>query len=102
MKKANKDPNPTCRNKPTSINGLKFASINISSIRGKQLELVAFPTATNPSAVAIQKKKKMTKQSPLRNSSRNRVHTMFIERIRNLHGGSVTLLINKELSHMPL
>ena len=42
VKKENKYLNPPCSNKPTSINGLKFASININSIRGKKLELVAF------------------------------------------------------------
>ena len=35
VKKSNKYLNPPCSNKPTSLNGLKFASININSIRGK-------------------------------------------------------------------
>ena len=35
-----KKPNSPCRNKPISINGLKFSSININSIRGKIPQLV--------------------------------------------------------------
>ena len=37
VEKANKNPNPPGTNKPTSINGLIFASINFNSIRGKKI-----------------------------------------------------------------
>ena len=57
VKRANKYPNPPCSYKPTSINGLKFASININSIRGKRLELVAFIDFNKPDVVAIQETK---------------------------------------------
>ena len=36
------------------ISGLKFASININSIRGKKLELLAFLDFHQPQIVAIQ------------------------------------------------
>ena len=57
VKKANKYPIPPCTNKPTSIYGLKFASININSIRGNKLELVAFLDFYKPDVVAIQETK---------------------------------------------
>ena len=36
VKRANKDSKQPFRNKPISISGLKFACININSIRGKK------------------------------------------------------------------
>ena len=74
VKMANKYPNPPCSYKPTSINGLKFASINIDSIgEEKKLELVAFLDFYKHDIVAIQETK-LTKQFPQWNSSRNHVH----------------------------
>ena len=96
VKKANKYRNPPCSNKPTSINGLKFASININNIRGKKLELAAFLDFYKPDVVAIQETKIDETISSLE---------LFPDSCpynRNLHGGGVMLLINKELPHMPL
>ena len=69
VRKVDKDANPSCRNKPTSINGLKFTSININSTKGKKLELVAFLTSIN-SMLWLFRRQKLTKLSPLPSSSR--------------------------------
>lgn len=43
--------NSPCRNKPTSLNGLKLSGNNINSIRGKTLELIAFLDFYKPDSV---------------------------------------------------
>ena len=58
------------------IGGLKFVSININSIRGKKLELLAFLVFHQPHVVAIQEQK-LTAPLQLRNCSRNVAHTMY-------------------------
>ena len=45
------------KNKNKFITGLKFVSININSIRGKKLELLAFLDFHQPQIVAIQETK---------------------------------------------
>ena len=47
----------TDSDKDKFISGLKFVSINISSIRGKKLELLAFLDFHQPQIVAIQETK---------------------------------------------
>ena len=103
--KVNKYRNPSCSNKPTSINGLKFANININSIRKKKkkqrLELVTFLDFYKPDVVAVQETKideTISSVELFPASCPYNVH----RKDRNLHGGGVMLLINKELSHMPL
>ena len=48
---------PCCTNKISFISGLKFISMNINSIRGKKLELLAFLDFHQPHVVAIQETK---------------------------------------------
>ena len=98
VKKANKYPDPACRNKPTSINGLKSASININSIRGIKLELVAFLDFYKPDVVAIQETKIDVTAELFQDSCPFNVY----RKDRKLHGGGVMLLIHKEPLHMPL
>ena len=62
------------------ITGLKFVSININSIRGKKLELLAFLDFHQPQIVAIQEKKMTAPYLP-QNCFRNLVHIMCTEKI---------------------
>ena len=62
------------------ISGLKFVSININSIRGKKLELLAFLDFHQPKIVAIQGTKLTAPYQP-QNCFRNLVHIMCIEKI---------------------
>ena len=58
LTKEKKDRSSPCgTNKSTFISGLKFISMNINSIRGKKLELLAFLDFNQRHAVAIQETK---------------------------------------------
>ena len=58
LTKEKKDRSSPCgTNKSSFISGLKFISININSIRGKKLELLAFLDFHQPHVVAIQETK---------------------------------------------
>ena len=48
------------------------------------------------------RKQKLTAPWQLLNCSRNLAHTMYTVKDRNLHGGSVILLVHKDISHMPI
>ena len=63
------------------ITGLKFVSININSIRGKKLELLAFLDFHQPQIVAIQARQKLTAPYLPQNCFRNLVHIMCTEKI---------------------
>ena len=63
------------KNKGIFISGLKFISMNINSIRGKKLELLAFLDFHQPHVVAIQETK-----IRLQNSSRKLAHIVYIEK----------------------
>ena len=58
LTKEKKDRSSLCgTNKNSFIRGLKFISMNINSIRGKKLELLAFLDFHQPHVVAIQETK---------------------------------------------
>ena len=57
VKDMNKAYSAPSTNKTTSLNGLKFVSLNINGIRGKKLELLAFLDYHKPDSVAIQETK---------------------------------------------
>ena len=58
LTKEKKDRSSPCgTNKSSFISGLKFISMNINSIRGKKLELLAFLDFHQPHVVAIQETK---------------------------------------------
>ena len=102
LTKEKKDRSSPCgTNKSSFISGLKFISMNINSIRGKQLELLAFLDFHQPHVVAIQETKI---DSPVATSE------LFPEtcpysvyrKDRNIHGGGVMWLVHKDISHMPI
>ena len=102
LTKEKKDRSSLCgTNKSSSISGLKFISMNIISIRGKKLELLAFLDFHQPHVVATQETKI---DSSIATSE------LFLEtcpysvyrKVRNIHGGGVMLLVHKDFSHMPI
>ena len=88
---------PCGTNKSSFISGLKFISMNINSIRGKKLDLLAFLDFHQPHVVAIQETKI---------DSSNATSELFPEtcpysvyrKDRNIHGGGVMLLVHKDIS----
>ena len=102
LTKEKKDRSLPCgTNKSSFISGLKFISMNINSIRGKTLELLAFLDFHQPHVVAIQETKIDSSIATLE---------LFLEtcpyiayrKDRNIHGGGVMLLVHKDISHMPI
>ena len=95
VKKANTYINPPCSNKPTSINGLKFAVLILTVLEEKKLELVAFLDFYKPDIVAIQETKIDETISSEELFPASCPYNDY-RKDRNLHGGGVMLLINKE------
>ena len=83
------------------IGGLKFVSININSIRGKKLELLAFLDFHQPHIVAIQETKTDSSISLSELFPESCPYNVY-RKDRNLHGGGVMLLVHKDSSHMPI
>ena len=80
LTKVKKDRSSPCgTNKSSFISGLKFISMNINSIRGKKLELLAFLDFHQPHVVAIQETK-LTVLLQLQNSSQKLAHIVYIEK----------------------
>ena len=79
----------TGTNNDRFISGLKFSSITVSGIRSKKLELLAYIDFHKPQIVAIQE------------TNRNCPYSVY-RKDRNYKGGGVTLLIYKDISHMPI
>ena len=80
LTKEKKDRSSPCgTNKSSFTSGLKFISMNINSIRGKKLELLAFLDFHQPHVVAIQETKS-TVLLQLQNSSRKLAHIVYIEK----------------------
>ena len=90
VEKANKDSKPPCRNTHVSISGLKFASININNVRGKQLGLVAFLDLFKPDIVAIKETKIDETITPAELLPESCPYTVY-RKDRNPHGGGVML-----------
>ena len=83
------------------ISGLKFVSININSIRGKKLELLAFLDFHQPQIVAIQETKIDSSISTSELFPESCPYNVY-RKDRTLDGGGVMLLIHKDVSHMPI
>ena len=83
------------------ITGLKFVSININSIRGKKLELLAFLDFHQPQIVAIQETKIDSSISTLELFPESCSYNVY-RKDRTLDGGGVMLLIHKDISHIPI
>ena len=87
----------TLTSKNSFISGLKFSSINITSIRGKKLELLAFIDFHQSQILAIQETK-------IDNSilfPESFPYSVY-RKDRTLNGGGVMLLVHKDIPHMPL
>ena len=83
------------------ISELKFVSININSIRGKKLELLAFLDFHQPQIVAIQETKIDSSISTSELFPESCPYNVY-RKDRTLDGGGVMLLIHKDISHMPI
>ena len=89
------------RSSSNGTNKNNFVSMNINSIRGKNLELLAFLDFHQPHVVAIQ-------ETIIDNSIAT--SELFPEtcpysvyrKDRNLHGGGVMLLVHKDVQYMPI
>ena len=84
-----------------TLGGLKLISININSIRGKKLDLLAFLEVHQPHVVAIQETKIDSSIATSELFPETCQYNVF-RKDRNLHGGGVMLLIHKDIPHMPL
>ena len=82
------------------IGGLKFVSININSIRGKKLELLAFLDFQQPHIVAIQETKLDRSIATSELFPESCPYNIY-RKDRNLHGGGVMLLVHNDISHLP-
>ena len=80
---------------------LKLVSININSIRGKKLDLMAFLEVHQPHVVAIQETKIDSSVATSELFPETCQYNVFRKDI-NLHGGGMMLHIHKDIPHMPL
>ena len=102
LTKVKKDRSSPCgTNKSSFISGLKFISMNINSIRGKKLELLAFLDFHQPHVVAIQETKIDSSIATSELFSETCPYSVY-RKDRNIHGGGVMLLVHKDISHMPI
>ena len=92
---------PCGTNKSSFISGLKFISMNINSIRGKKLELLAFLDFRQPHVVAIQETKIDSSIATSELFPETCPYSVY-RKDRNIHGGGVMLLVHKDISHMPI
>ena len=75
--------------------------MNINSLRGKKLDLLAFLDVHNPHIVAVQETKIDSSIATSELFPETCPYNIF-RKDRNLHGGGVMLLIHKDIPHMPL
>ena len=102
LTKEKKDRSSSCgTNKSSFISGLKFISMNINSIRGKKLELLAFLDFHQPHVVAIQETKIDSSVATSELFPETCPYNVY-RKDRNIHGGGVMLLVHKDISHMPI
>ena len=102
LTKVKKDRSSPCgTNKSSFISGLKFISMNINSIRGKKLELLAFLDFHQPHVVAIQETKIDSSIATSELFPETCLYSVY-RKDRNIHGGGVMLLVHKDISHMPI
>ena len=88
-----------CSNK--TLGGLKLISINVNSIRGKKLDLLAFLEVHQFHIVAIQETKIDSSIATSELLPETCQYNVF-RKDRNPHGGGVMLLIHKGIPHIPL
>ena len=101
LTKEKKDRSSPCGTKKSSfISGLEFISMNINSIRGKKLELLAFLDFHQPHVVAIQETKIDSSVTTSELFPETCPYSEY-RKDRNIHGW-VMLLVHKDISHMPI
>ena len=88
---------PYGTNKSSFISGLKFISMNINSIRGKKLELLAFLDFHQPHVVAIQETKIDSSIATSELFPETCPYSVY-RKDRNIHVGGVMLLVHKDIS----
>ena len=91
----------TMTSKNSFISGLKFSSININSIRGKKLRLLAFIDFHQSQIVAIQETKIDSSILMFELFPESFPYSVY-RKDRTLNGGGVMLLVHKDILHMPL
>ena len=91
----------TLTSKNSFISGLKFSSININSIRGKKLELLAFIDFHQSKILAIQETKIDNSILTSELFPESFPYNVY-RKDRTLNGGGVMLLVHKDIPHMPL
>ena len=102
LTKEKKDRSSPCgTNKSSFISGLKFISMNINSIRGKNLELLAFLDFHQPHVVAIQETKIDSSIATSELFPETCLYSVY-RKDRNIHGGGVMLLVHKDILHMTI
>ena len=89
----------TLTSKNSFISGLKFSSININSIRGKKLELLAFIDFHQSQILAIQETKIDNSILTSELFPESFPYSVY-RKDRTLNGGGV--LVHKDIPHMPL
>ena len=92
---------PCGTNKSSFISGLKFISMNINSIRGKKLELLAFLDFHQPHVAAVQETKIDSSVATSELFLETCPYSVY-RKDRSIHGCRVMLLIHKDVSHMPI
>ena len=100
-KETKKRSSPCVTNRNSFISGLKLIGMNINSIRGKKLELLAFLDFHQPHVVAIQETKIDSSIATSELFPETCPDTVY-RKDRNIHGGGVILLVHKDISHMPI
>ena len=91
----------TLTSKNSFISGLKFSSININSIRGKKLELLAFIDFHQSQILAIQETKIENFILTSELFPESFPYSVY-RKDRTLNGGGVMFLVHKDIPHMPL
>ena len=94
-------PTETLTSKNSFISGLKFSSININSIRGKKLELLAFIDFHQSQILAIQETKIENSILTSELFPESFPYSVY-RKDRTLNYGGVMLLVHKDIPHMPL
>ena len=89
------------RSSPCGTNRSSFISMNINSIRGKKLELLAFLDFHQPHVVATQETKINSSIATLELFLETCPYSVYRKDI-NIHAGGVMLLVHKDISRMPI
>ena len=102
LTKEKKDRSSPCgTDKSSFISGLKFISMNINSIRGKNLELLAFLDFHQPHVVAIQETQIDSSIATSELFPETCPYNVY-RKDKIIHGGGVMLLVHKDILHMPI